>query len=473
MKESDEQLHRWPAIRLLAAFQRGDVTPVEATERSLAQARQVEGLNAFSSIFAEEAMVEARRAAWRYADREPLGLLDGLPVAVKDSFRLRGSPTRSGSLTTSDEPADGDGPAVAAMRRAGATFVGRTTMPEFGWKAVCDSPLTGITRNPFDEELTPGGSSGGDGVAVATGASAVAIGADIGGSVRIPAAFCGIVAVKPTHNRAPRHIGSHASVLSREGPMARSVADAALLLDVIEGNDRGDEGSRRSGDYYRSAVGRHIDGMTLGLMVEHPEVAVDPRVAECIERAMHVFEDLGVKVRRVDQNDLNLTGYRGAYQCLVGAELAGEISSLGEAQRRLLDPGLRETLEDMEQRQALDLVHASHDRRRLLRHAADFFRDCDLLATPTVPILPFQVGRNVPAGWPDASWTSWTPFTWPFNMTGSPAATVPCGFVDGLPVGLQLVAERSFDSHLMRAASVFERALGLRADVEARPGSTS
>ncbi len=470
---SEPNYHLWPATRLLEAFRSGDLTPQRLMQCVLDQAESIGELNAFLEIFPDQAMDEARRSTWRYVDRAPLGPLDGLPVAVKDSFHLRGSPSRSGSLTTSDSPQQHDGPDVGAMRRNGAVFIGRTTMPEFGWKAVCDSPLSGITRNPHDPEKTPGGSSGGDGVAVATGASTLAIGADIGGSVRIPAAFCGIVGIKPTHNRAPRHVGSHASVLSREGTMARSVADAAMLLDVIEGDDRGDSATKRHSKYYRSAVGGEVRGMTIALMLDHPEVDVDPQVAETVNHAMHVFEDLGAKVVRIGQEQLKLAGLREAYQRLLGAELAGEVTDLDESQRSLLDPGLLETVQSVEQMTAVDLVHATHQRRRLLHHVAAFFYDFDLLATPTVPILPFDVGQNVPLNWPSPDWTSWTPFTWPFNMTGSPAASLPCGYVDGLPVGLQLVAERNFDSDLIRAASLFERALGLPSKIEPQPASTA
>ena len=313
MPQTENQIPLWPATNLIEAFESGELTPEIVMRKVLNQTQTITELHAFIDIFHDEAMAEAKRATWRYRNREALGPLDGLPVAVKDSFLLRGVPCRSGSKTTSPEATESDGPAVAAMRRAGAIFIGRTTMSEFGWKAVCDSPLTGLTYNPHNPKMTPGGSSGGDGVAVATGASALAIGADIGGSVRIPASFCGIVGIKPTHNRAPRHLGSHASVLSREGTMARSVADAALLLDVIERDDRADEASTRDENYYLSSVGRHIEGMKVGVMYEHPEFDTNPRIKEKVTETIEVFRDLGVQAVEVNHKQLDLGGYRDAY----------------------------------------------------------------------------------------------------------------------------------------------------------------
>ena len=230
------------AVQLLDGYRKGDFSPLDATRATLERAERIQPeVNAFVRLTADEALARADESAERWRRGEPAGLLDGVPVTVKDILLLRGSATLRGSKTVADKGHwPEDAPSVARLRAHGAVFLGKTTTPEFGWKGVTDSPLSGVTRNPVDPTRTAGGSSGGAAAAVALGAGPLALGTDGGGSVRIPAAFCGIFALKPTYGRVPLYPASAFGTLAHVGPMTRDAADAALLLDVIGAPDSRD-----------------------------------------------------------------------------------------------------------------------------------------------------------------------------------------------------------------------------------------
>ncbi|WP_399925621.1 amidase [Streptomyces kanamyceticus] len=450
------------AVRLVDGYRKGEFSPVDVVRAALRRAEETQPLvNAFVRIEAQTALAQAEASAGRWRRGEPQGLVDGVPVSVKDLLLLRGGPTLRGSRTIRAEGAwDEDAPSVARLREHGAVFIGRTTTPEFGWKGVTDSPLSGITRNPYDTSRTSGGSSGGSAVAVAVGAGPLSLGTDGGGSVRIPAAFCGIFALKPTYGRVPLYPASPFGTLSHVGPMTRNAADAALMMEVITGPDPRDwsqlgavAGSFRAG----------LDGGVRGLRVAYSpslggQVAVRPAVAAAVRRAV---ESLAAQGAYVEEADPDFSEPVEAFHTLWFSGAARVVQHLAPDRRELLDPGLREICGQGARYSALDYLAAVDVRMDLGRRLGRFHSAYDLLVTPTLPITAFEAGAEVPKGSGHRRWTGWTPFTYPFNLTQQPAATVPCGVdEEGLPIGVQIVGARHADTVVLRAAHALYEAGG-------------
>ncbi|MFI8201989.1 amidase [Streptomyces sp. NPDC085937] len=441
------------ATQLLDGYRKGEFGPVEVTRATLRRAEEIQPeVNAFVRLLTDDALERAAASEERWRRGEQRGPLDGVPVTVKDLLLLRGAPTLKGSRTI--DPAgrwDEDAPSVARLRERGAVFLGKTTTPEFGWKGVTDSPLGGVTRNPRDPARTAGGSSGGAAAAVALGAGPLALGTDGGGSVRIPAAFCGIFALKPTYGRVPLYPASAFGTLAHVGPMTRDAADAALLMDAIAAPDS------RDWSGLAPAPGSFTDGLAggvRGLRVAYSptlggQVRVDREVAAVVRRAVERLAELGAYV---EETDPDLADPVEAFHTLWFAGAARVTQHLGREQRERLDPGLREICRAGARLSALDYLAAVDVRMDLGRRMGRFHDTYDLLVTPTLPITAFEAGAEVPPGSGHRRWTGWTPFTYPFNMTQQPAATVPVGLVGGLPVGLQLVAARHRDALVLRAA---------------------
>ncbi|MGY0489541.1 amidase [Streptomyces sp. WG-D5] len=453
------------ATELLAAYDSGELSPVEATTSVLDRIEAADGrFNAFCLVDRDGALAQARASEERRRRGESLGLLDGVPTSIKDLMLTKGHPTLRGSLSVSpDRDWDEDAPCVARMRQQGAVFVGKTTTPEFGWKGVTDNPLTGITRNPWDPSTTAGGSSGGSSAAVAAGMAPLSVGTDGGGSVRIPAAFCGIFGMKPTYGRIPLYPASPFGTLAHAGPMTRTVEDAALLMDVLTGFDSRDwsalDAPRGS---YRGAVAEAVaEGSLRGLRIAYaPTLAgapVDPQVAERVAAVARLLADLGADVEEADPG---FSDPVEAYHTLWFSGAAKVVEHLSAEQFARLDPGLQEVCREGAAKSALDYLGAVDTRMALGVRMGRFHETYDLLLTPAVPITAFEAGAEVPAGSGHRRWTGWTPFTYPFNLTQQPASTVPCGLTDaGLPVGAQLVAARHADELVLRASAILHAAL--------------
>ncbi|MFJ8826523.1 amidase [Streptomyces sp. NPDC102467] len=441
------------AQELLDGYRKGEFSPVDATRAVLARIEETEPrLNAFVRIDAAGALAEAEASAGRWRRGEPQGLVDGVPVTVKDILLQRGGPTLRGSKTVRADGAwDEDAPAVARLREHGAVFVGRTTTPEFGWKGVTDSPLSGATRNPYDTSRTAGGSSGGSAAAVAVGAGPLSLGTDGGGSVRIPAAFCGIFALKPTYGRVPLYPASAFGTLAHVGPMTRNAADAALMMDVISGPDARDwSGLAPAADSFRDGLGGGVRGLRVAYSPSlGGQVAVRPGVAARVRAAVTRLAELGAYVEEVDPD---FTDPVEAFHVLWFSGAARVVQHLSPAQRQLLDPGLREICEQGARYSALDYLAAVDTRMALGRRMGRFHSTYDVLLTPSLPITAFEAGVEVPPGSGLRRWTGWTPFTYPFNLTQQPAASVPVGCDGHLPVGLQVVAGRHQDGLVLRVA---------------------
>ncbi|MEU6032178.1 amidase [Streptomyces tauricus] len=454
------ELTELTAVRLVEGYRKGEFSPVDVVRAALRRAEEIQpAVNAFvrpdrpDHPDEEAALARARESAERWRRGEPAGLVDGVPVSVKDILLTRGGPTLRGSRTVSESgPWDEDAPSVARLREHGAVFLGKTTTPEFGWKGVTDSPVSGVTRNPYDRSRTAGGSSGGSAAAVALGAGPLSLGTDGGGSVRIPGSFCGIFALKPTYGRVPLYPASAFGTLAHVGPMARDAADAALMMDVISGPDT------RDWSGLGPVAGSYMDGLdggVRGLRVAYSpslggQVAVQPGVAAAVRRGVEGLAALGAYVEEADPD---VTDPVEAFHVLWFSGAARVTQRLGPRQRELLDPGLREIVGLGERFSALDYLAAVDVRMELGRRMGRFHDTYDVLVTPTLPITAFEAGVEVPGGSGYRRWTGWTPFTYPFNMTQQPAATVPVGVDErGLPVGLQVVGARHQDALVLRVA---------------------
>ncbi|OKK07697.1 amidase [Streptomyces sp. CB03234] len=439
------------ARQLLDGYARGDFSPVDAVRAALDRIEAVEPLvNAFVRVDAEEALAGAAASAERWRRGEPRGRLDGVPVTVKDVLLQAGGPTLRGSRTVRREgPWDEDAPSVARMREEGAVFLGKTTTPEFGWKGVTDSPLSGITRNPHDPSRTAGGSSGGSAAAVALGAGALSLGSDGGGSIRIPASFCGVFGLKPTYGRVPIYPASPYGTLAHAGPMTRDAADAALLLDVISGEDWRDWSHLGPARPVSATLQEGVKGLRVAYSASlGGQVAVHPEVASAVRAAVERLAGLGAYVEEADPDFADPVD---AFHTLWFSGAARLVQQLGREQRELLDPGLREIGERGARYSAVEYLAAVDVRAALGRRMGRFHSAYDVLVTPTLPLTAFDVGREAPEGM--RRWTAWTPFTYPFNLTQQPAASVPVGTDgEGLPIGLQLVAARHRDDLVLRAA---------------------
>ncbi len=443
------------AAELIAAYRAGDLSPVEATEDCLARIeRRDPELNAFCLVDGERALADARGSEARWARGEPAGPLDGVPVGVKDLLVTRGWPTLRGSKAVDPAgPWEDDAPVVAALRRSGAVLPGKTTTPELGWKGVTDSALEGVTRNPWDPAKTPGGSSGGSSAAIAAGMVPLALGTDGGGSIRIPCGFSGLAGLKPTFGRVPAWPASPFGPVAHVGPMARTVTDTALLLDVMAEPDARDwQALPPARTSFAAGIDDGAEGLRLAFSPELGYAAVDPEVAAIVNRAALAFAELGAHVELADPG---FADPREAFDVLWHSGAARAVALTGDVD----DPGLCEIAAAGRGHAATDYIAALQARDALALEMSLFHEQWDLLLTPTLPIPAFEAGRETPEGASDPRWPGWPPFTYPFNMTQQPAATVPCGFTEaGLPVGLQIVGPRHADALVLRAARAYEAA---------------
>ncbi len=450
-------LTRLSATDLVAHYRARRLSPVEVTRAVL---ERIEALNPVYNAFVVadplSAMASARASEERWRRNQPAGAVDGVPTSVKDLVLARGWPTRRGSMTIDpNQPWDVDGPPVARLREQGAVLLGKTTTPEFGWKGVTDSPLTGITRNPWDPRLTPGGSSGGAAVAAALGMGPLHLATDGGGSIRIPAAFCGVFGFKPTWGLVPVHPHSPSLSLWHQGPLTRNVADAALMQSVIAQPDQRDwYGLPAQHVDYRQHLDDGIRGWRIAYSRTLGYARVDPEVAALVERALGVLAGLGANIEEID---LDLPDPIEIMQPLWSVALALAIAPMTPQQRALVEPPLLALAEPGFHIGAIEYRQIEKAREAFGRRMNGLHASYDLLITPQMPITAFAAGHEVPPGDERQRWWEWSPFTYAFNLTQQPAASVPCGFDSrGLPVAMQLVGAKFADARVLRAARAFE-----------------
>ena len=453
-----DNFHFKSVTELVADFRARRASPVDAVRTAYARIARIEPkINAFCVVADErESMNLAAESERRWREGRPLGEMDGVPVTVKDAIIAKGWPTLRGSKTADRKPGNEDAPAVARLRDSGAIVLGKTTTPEFGWKGVTDSPLSGVTRNPWNLALTPGGSSGGSAAALAAGIGHAALGTDAGGSVRIPGAFCGLVAHKATAGRVPNYPPSAVGTLGHIGPMTHTVEDAALMLNLVAKPDGRDWLCLPPADTdYRVGLNGGVQGLRIAYSPTLGYAKVEREVGDLVASAVKVFESLGAHVEEVAAPFEDPTD---TFRVHFFAGIAHSTRLFNESQLALLDPDLLKVLEKARKVTLTDYMTAIDKRGALGRATRAFHEKYDLLVTPTLAVAAFEAGRLTPDGKSD-DWTAWTPFTYPFNLTGQPAATVPCGFVRGdRPVGLQIVGGMYQDALVLRAARAFESA---------------
>ena len=447
------------AIDLADLIRRKQVSPVEVVEALLGRIELVNPrLNAYCTVTADAARTAARAAEAAVLRGDPLGPLCGVPFSVKDLVITRGVRTAFGSRIYEHHIPDEDAPVVERLRAAGAIMLGKTTTPEFGWKGATDSPLTGISRNPWDLTKTPGGSSGGAAAAVAAGLAPLAVGTDGGGSIRIPASFCGVFGLKPTCGLVPVYPAPNTGTLSHVGPMTRSVRDAALMLQVMAGPDDRDPLSfPATGIDFTGGLDDGIRGLRVAWSPTFGYAKVAPEVRVLAEAAARRFQDLGCLVEEVERL---FADPDPIWAPLFYAGVAARLEPFLAEWRDRIDPGLLEVVEEGNRLSGVELSKASFARAAFYQEVRQFFQRYDLLLSPTLAVPPFTAGMERPPDYPAGSRLSWVAFTYPFNLTGHPAATVPCGFTaDGLPIGLQIVGRRLQDGVVLRASAAFEAAL--------------
>ena len=448
------------AAELSALFRSRDLSPVEVTEASLTRIEAFDAeLNSFCYMDpdASRAMAEASEARWLAGD--PLSPLDGVPVAVKDILLTKGWPTLRGSRTVdANQPWDTDAPTVARLREAGAVLIGKTTTPEFGWKGSTDSPLTGITRNPWNKNKTPGGSSGGTAAAIAARLCPIGLGTDGGGSIRIPSGFCGLYGLKPSFGRVPAYPLSPFGTLAHVGPMSRTALDSAMLMNVIARPDARDWHALPFAETdYAAEIEAPLAGKRIAFS---PRMGFAKRVLPDVETlvaaAAKRFERLGAHVEMVDPPG----GDPGPiFRTLWWSGAGHLLGDYPDEKKALLDPGLRQMAEEGIAISKKEYLAANLARGAYGSAMRVFMAKYDFLLTPTLATTAFDVGVVSPLDDDGNAWMAWTPFSSPFNLTQQPAASVPCGFSkDGLPVGLQIVGRMFDDAGVLAASYAYEMA---------------
>lgn len=463
------EICRMDAVTLAARIRRRELSPVEVTEAVLARMEKLEpALHAFCTPTPELARAEARRIEGELAAGRPVGPLAGVPVSIKDLILTKGIRTVFGSATYENFVPEEDDVAVERLRAAGAIILGKTNVPEFGYSGTGHNPVFETTRNPWNLALNPGGSSAGAAAAVATGVGPLALGSDGGGSVRIPASFCGLFGFKPSFGRIPLYPGARDErypgasgweSVECYGPLTRTVADAALITSVMAGPDMRDRHSLPAADCdWMEAVKGDLKGKRIAYSRDWGYAAVDAEVLRVVDRAVKVFErELGCIVEPADP------GWQDpaeAFMAIIMAEtdLVG-MRKMAAQYRGRISPHLADWLRIPWT--AEDFTNANLARKAVANRMWRLMTRYDLLVTPTLCVPPFPIlmqgpekiaGRNVTPA-------AWIAMTFPINLTGQPAASVPAGFTrDGLPVGLQIIGRHLDDPMVLRASGCFEAA---------------
>ena len=466
MTELDQDLAFAPATELRDLIADKQITSVELTELYLSRIDALDGqLNSYLTLTPDIALAQARRADEAMARGESLGALHGLPISIKDLQMTRGVRTTGGSLAYKDRVPDADAACVESVLNAGAVMLGKTNTPEFGLLGANENRLGEPCRNPWNPQRTSGGSSGGTGAAIAAGLCAIGTGGDGGGSIRIPASFNGIYGIKPTQGRISSYTGVDVppmvNITSQQGPMSRTVADTAMMLQVMAGYDPRDVGSLRAPvPDFVGAVGRGIDGLRFGWSADYGYAPVDPEVAQSAEAGAHVFEELGCELRTSDLKlespfDTWMVFFAGNSYAVNGHLLDDPDDPLSWYARWTIEQGANIT--------ATDYIRALGERDKMINQFLDVFEDVDLLLSPTMAVTAFsteqypqEIGGEAP--YPIPAW-GFLPFTHPINTIGFPAASVPCGFdSDGMPIGLHIVGRPGDEETVLAASAAFEQA---------------
>lgn len=455
------------ALELRRLMDTKEVSCVELVEMFLERIERLNPiLNAYLALCPDEALAAAHRAQQAVQDGEQVGPLHGIPISIKDLELTSGVVTTLGSEIFKDRVPDLDSVVVERVKAAGAIVLGKTNTPEFGLSGTTENRLGDACRNPWDTGRTPGGSSGGAAAALAAGLCTLATGSDGGGSIRIPASFSGVFGIKPTQGRVPRYGGygyPAANHFSQSGPMARTVADTAMLLQVLAGSDPRDVVSmRETPPDFTAHLDQGVNGWRIAWSPNLGFAGVDPEVVRVTEKAARVFEEMGAIVEASslaieDPFDAFWDVFSTASYTSYGHLLAEQRDQFTHYGLRAFDHGAEVT--------GADLSRALLRVDQLRRQMVTFFDDHDLLLTPTlaVPAFPIEERPSVIGGKEVDPFWGYLPFTFPINMTGQTAASLPAGFSEapssmGMPIGLHLVGPAGAEARVLQAAAAFERA---------------
>ncbi len=441
---------------LSGLIKKKEVSPKEILDNTLRKIEKLDPiLNSFAFLDIKGAKVLAEQSEKRMMNGELLSELDGIPTSIKDLIAQKDLPQRFGSKTTSENLVSADAPSVERLRNAGAVLLGKSTTSEFGCKAVGDSPLTGITRNPWNTNLTPGGSSCGAAAMVSSGIVSYAIGTDGGGSIRIPASLTGLFGIKAQFGRVPVYPTSATPTLAHVGPLTRNVQDACKILKIISGKDFRDpftvtetvpiyENFIKEKKIYKIAW-----SPTLGYGKN------DKNIEEILLKAIKNLSSLGHEIETVDKvldtDPVNL--WNAEFYAGVGTRLKGTI----ESAPNLIDPAVLEVLKIAINQKMNDYYNLVFQRYLFREKMRTFFEKYDLLITPTLPCTAFEVGLNVPKNMPEKNIVSWVSYTYPFNLTGQPAASINAGFTsENLPVGMQVIGKHNREIDVLNLCYNYE-----------------
>jgi aspartyl-tRNA(Asn)/glutamyl-tRNA(Gln) amidotransferase subunit A len=450
------KISKLSATELVNLYGSAKLSPLEAVKAALGQAHLANStLNAFVAIDDAGAMLAAEASEMRWRSGTQVSSIDGVPITIKDIVQCRGLDVRYGSLATPDISARDDAPSVARLRKAGAVIIGLTATPEFGWKAVTDSRKYGITRNPWNADMTPGGSSGGAAVAAAIGAGALHLGTDGGGSIRIPASFTGIVGHKPSFGRVAAYPPSAFGTVAHIGPMARTVEDIAAMLQVMSGRDVQDWTQPAHAFADVAIENFSWQGKRVGYWATPCIGSTDSAVSSAIEATLKDIELAGANIEPITlpmSEELYETFLRHWF---VGA--ANRLTAVDEQFHNSLDVGFLKAAEKGAQYSAIDRIKAEVTRAQFGAEMDALLQKYDLVISPTVPHQPFAAGHDVPPGSGLQNWIEWSSFSFPINLSQQPACSVPCGFTqNGLPIGLQMIGPRGDDVRVLSAALTYQ-----------------
>ena len=460
----DSQLAFAPATEIRRRIAAGEISSVALTELFYRRIEQLNPrLNAYLTLCPDQALAAAQAADAAVQSGQPLGPLHGVPISIKDLELTQGVRTTLGSAIYHDRVPDFDSIVVERVKAAGAVILGKTNTPEFGQSGTTENLVSEPCRNPWHTDYTPGGSSGGAASALAAGLCTLATGSDGGGSIRIPSSFSGVTGIKPTQGRVPRYGGYGGPAVnhfSQSGPMSRTVRDTALLLQVLAGPDPRDPNTLTDPPPdYLAALEGGVQGWRIAWSPDLGYAAVDPEVAAITQAAAQVFQDLGAIVEEAAPS---IEGDPfPAFAAVFGVASYTANQSLYPERRDDLTHYVRATFDAAAQLTAADLSRALAYVDRHKRRFADFFADYDLLLTPAMAVTAFPIGQHPTsiAGRPVEPWWGYLPFTYPINMSGQTAASVPCGFsAAGLPVGLHIVGPALAEGRVLRAMAAFEEA---------------
>ncbi len=461
LTSEDRELAFSPAYELVQMMKSRKLSPVELMAAILRRIKELNPkLNAYLAIAEEDAMQGAKQAEAAISKGIDLGPLHGLPTAIKDLYNVKGMRTTSGSLVYKNFVSSEDGLLAERLKKAGAVIVGKTNTPEFGLANSTENKLGDACRNPWNTEKTSGGSSGGTASAVAAGIVSLSPGSDGGGSVRIPACFCGLYGLKPTNGRIPFDPFPESGVIldcACHGPITRNVRDAALVMNVLAGPDKRDYSCIKSAPpNFLKELNGSLKKLRIAWSPDLGYAEVDPEVRSAAESAVHVFGELK---HEIEEASPPVGAPFDVWDTVLASQLDFLVGSLLDEHADELMPYMKLGLEVGRKLSGTEVAEAWIEIGKWRGAMVDFFEKYDLLMTPTNAVPAFTIGaKSRKLGYGFIPW-GFTPFTPMFNFTRNPAATVPCGFsADGLPIGLQIVGRLEDDVTVLKASAAFEEA---------------